>query len=82
MTVRIVSNGSTSAGIQITTDDGVPITGVLHCKVSINPDQIVRAIFTVALGQIDIVAHPLLCLRTVEQSAAYYGFRLVEKDLT
>ena len=80
MTVRIVSNGSTSAGIQITTDDGVPITGVLRCVVSINPDQIVRATFTVAVGQIDVFAHPLLCIDTIEKSAESYGFRLVSLD--
>ena len=56
--------------------DGTPIPGVTHCTVTIRPDEPVRAVVGLH-PDIDLLAHPLINLSTLERAAEALGFALV-----
>ena len=75
--IRIKCKGGTSHGAQITTADGQPIRGVSDLSLRMSPNDLVRADLEIIVGAVDVLAHPLLGLETVEAAAAAHGFRLV-----
>ena len=75
--IRIKCEGGSAYGAKITTADGQPISGVADLTLRMSPDDLVRAEVEIHVGFVDVMAHPLLGLETVEAAAAAHGFRLV-----
>jgi len=82
MGVKIVlpqGGNSVGAGTRIFNDSGSEISGISKIKISIEPDEIVQAEFTVdihAMEQMDNI-HALLSTATIEQVALLHGYELV-----
>ena len=75
--IRIKCEGGVSHGAQITTTEGQPIGGVTGLTLRMDPADVVRAELEINVGAVDVTAHPLLGLDTVEAAAAAHGFSLV-----
>ena len=63
---------------QITTADGQPISGVSALTLSMSANGRAEAALEIAVGAVDVRAHPLLGLDTIRAAAALHGYRLVE----
>jgi hypothetical protein len=78
--IRIKCEGGTSIGAQITTASGDPISGVFGVNLRILPNDLVRAEIEINVNAVDVLAHPMLGLDTIESAALAHGFRLVALD--
>lgn len=75
--IRIKCEGGISHGIEIATAEGQPISGVYDLTLRMSPNDLVRAELEIYVDRVDVMAHPLLGLKTVEAAAAAHGFELV-----
>ena len=75
--IRIKCEGGISNGIEIATAEGQPISGVYDLTLRMSPNDLVRAELEIYVNCVDVMAHPLLGLQTVEAAAAAHGFELV-----
>jgi len=75
--IRIKCESGTSIGAQITTASGDPISGVSEVNLRILPYDLVRAEIEINVNAVDVLAHPLLGLDTIEAAALAHGFKLV-----
>lgn len=61
--------------------DGREITDVAFAEVRFAPDEVVRAVVEVAVGEVpNVSAHPLLSLDSLRAAADHYGLVLVSKE--
>lgn len=77
--VRIKCEGLKPWGARITTGDGTPIEGVRSLDIRMHVNDIVTAQIEVNVSAVDVMAHPLLGLDTLEAAAAAHGFKLIPK---
>lgn len=75
--IMIQSEGGHSSTTKVTTEHGNPITGITSMTLSFEPQAITYATIEVAVKGLDVMAHPLLGLETVEAAAKAHGYRLV-----
>lgn len=75
--IRIKSEGGNAAITEITTEDGAPIDGIKSVSVSFDAEKMVTAEVFVMVGRVDVMAHPLLGLDTLQEAAAVHGYKLV-----
>lgn len=62
------------------TIDGDPIVGVTEINLSILPFEPAVAIVSICLPAVDIEAHPLLSVESLQAAAKYHGFKLVPDE--
>jgi len=77
--IKIQCGAGLGFGASVTTSDGRPIAGVRELQVRIATDDIVTATVDVVVGAVDVFAHPLLSLESLEAAADHYGLKLVAK---
>lgn len=75
MMIRIKKEG-VRPGPRIETTEGTPIEGVRAVTIRMAPEDLVVAEMDVLVEAVDIVAHPLLSLDSLERAARHHGFRL------
>jgi hypothetical protein len=79
--VRIITpENGIGWGTKIFTADGQEIPGVTHVQISIETNLMTTAEISVAVGDCDIHAHPLLSLESLRDAAALHGFILTPMD--
>jgi len=74
----VVPTGGIAMGTKVYTASGEEIRGV--SKIEIRPmdaTSIVEAVLTIVVDPGTIEAHPLLSMESLEQAAAFRGFKLV-----
>jgi hypothetical protein len=67
----------TGVGTEFRLADGTPVPGISDCTIRITHDDAVMAVLRINVAAVDIEAHPLLDLQTVQEAAAYYGYQLI-----
>lgn len=77
--IRIRNTGPLG-NVQITTEDGTPVHGVRSLRLGVDVGEAVTAELEVFVGAVDVTAHPLLGLETIEAAAAAHGYRLVKAE--
>ncbi|MGK7663376.1 MULTISPECIES: hypothetical protein [unclassified Marinovum] len=78
--IRIKGDGIMSSGVAITTEAGEPIEGVTSLNLRMEPNAVVVAEISVMTQVVDVLAHPLLDLTTLEAAADAHGYRLVKAE--
>ena len=76
--IQIKSEGISSNGTQILTESGETVHGVTGLSLRFQPDAVVVADLSIAVFGVDVQAHPLLDLASLEEAAAAHGYRLVK----
>ncbi|HBD92126.1 MAG TPA: hypothetical protein DC061_16970 [Gemmobacter sp.] len=70
---------ATALGTKVIAEDGTALPGVYSIKIRpLTADGLVVAEIEVAMGRLDIEAHPLLGRDSLARAAAAYGLRLVD----
>ncbi len=60
--------------------DGQKLIGVSEVKINLSPDDVSVALVTISMVEIDIEAHPLLSVKSLQEAAKYHGFKLVPDE--
>ena len=58
--------------------NGAPINGITSISVELNPNTLATATISLFVTDLLIEAEPMLCLETIKQAAAHYGYKLTE----
>lgn len=64
----------------VQTIDGEPIFGVSEIKITLLPCDVSVALVTINMVGIDIEAHPMLSVESLQEAATYHGFKLVPDE--
>lgn len=61
-------------------EDGKHLTGVSEIQINLSPEDVSIALVTINMVGIDIEAHPLLSVESLQAAAKYHGFKLVPDE--
>lgn len=77
--IKITTNGASPAGV-VVSQDGVAIDGIRAIKITMLPDDIVRATIEVLVDHVDVEVLEILSMASLESAALHYGMKLVKDD--
>lgn len=76
--IRVKNEGGVGVGTHVLTECGEEIGGVTGVTLKIRPNDVVTAEVSVRVASVDVLAHPILDLASLEEAAAAHGYRLTK----